>query len=47
MAQWLRVRTALPEVLGSNPSNYMVAHNIYNEIDALNTGTVYLDIINE
>jgi hypothetical protein len=25
----------------------MVAHNIYNEIDALNTGTVYLDIINE
>jgi hypothetical protein len=27
MAQWLRALTALPEVLSSNPSNYMVAHN--------------------
>ena len=27
MAQWLRAVTVLPEVLSSNPSNYMVAHN--------------------
>jgi hypothetical protein len=27
MAQWLRARTALPEVLSSCPSNQMVAHN--------------------
>ena len=27
MAQWLRSLTALPEVLSSNPSNHMVAHN--------------------
>jgi hypothetical protein len=27
MAQWLRAPTALPEVLSSIPSNYMVAHN--------------------
>jgi hypothetical protein len=27
MAQWLRALTALPEVLGSIPSNHMVAHN--------------------
>ena len=27
MAQWLRALTALPKVLSSNPSNYMVAHN--------------------
>jgi hypothetical protein len=27
MAQRLRALTALPEVLSSNPSNYMVAHN--------------------
>jgi hypothetical protein len=27
MAQWLRALTALPEVLSSNPSNYMMAHN--------------------
>jgi hypothetical protein len=27
MAQWLRVQTALPKVLSSNPSNHMVAHN--------------------
>ena len=27
MAQWLRALTALPEVLSSNPSNHMVAHN--------------------
>jgi hypothetical protein len=27
MAQWLRALTALPEVLNSNPSNHMVAHN--------------------
>jgi len=27
MAQWLRALTALPEVLRSNPSNHMVAHN--------------------
>jgi hypothetical protein len=26
MAQWLRAQTALPEVLSSIPSNYMVAH---------------------
>jgi len=26
-AQWLRAPTALPEVLSSIPSNYMVAHN--------------------
>ena len=27
MAQWLRVLTALPEVLSSIPSNHMVANN--------------------
>ena len=27
MTQWLRALTALPEVLSSNPSNHMVAHN--------------------
>jgi hypothetical protein len=27
MAQWLRVPTALPEVLSSISSNHMVAHN--------------------
>jgi hypothetical protein len=27
MVQWLRTLTALPEVLSSNPSNYMVAHS--------------------
>jgi hypothetical protein len=27
MAQWLRVLTALLEVLSSNPSNHTVAHN--------------------
>jgi hypothetical protein len=27
MAQWVRAQTALPKVLGSNPSNHMVAHN--------------------
>ncbi|XP_038937965.1 voltage-dependent calcium channel gamma-7 subunit isoform X1 [Rattus norvegicus] len=27
MAQWLGALTALPEVLSSNPSNHMVAHN--------------------
>jgi hypothetical protein len=27
MAQWSRALTALPEVLSSNPSNHMVAHN--------------------
>jgi hypothetical protein len=27
MAQWLRVLTALPRVLISNPSNHMVVHS--------------------
>jgi hypothetical protein len=27
MVQWLRALTALLEVLSSNPSNHMVAHN--------------------
>ena len=27
ITQWLRALTALPEVLGSIPSNHMVAHN--------------------
>jgi len=27
MAQWLRALTVLPEVLSSNPSNHMEAHN--------------------
>jgi hypothetical protein len=27
MAQRLRALTALPEVMSSNPSNHMVAHN--------------------
>jgi hypothetical protein len=27
MAQWLRELTALPEVMSSNPSNHMAAHN--------------------
>jgi len=26
-AQWLKALIALPEVLNSNPSNHMVAHN--------------------
>jgi hypothetical protein len=26
MAQWVRVLTALPKVLSSNPSNHMVAY---------------------
>jgi hypothetical protein len=28
MAQWLRALATLPEVLSSNPSNHMVAHNL-------------------
>jgi hypothetical protein len=28
VAQWLRALIALPEVLSSNPSNHMVAHNL-------------------
>jgi hypothetical protein len=32
MAQWFRALAALPEGLSSNPSNHMVAHNIYNGI---------------
>jgi hypothetical protein len=27
MAQWLRALTAFPEVLSSNPSKHVVAHN--------------------
>lgn len=27
ISQWLRVKAALPENLGSIPSNYMVSHN--------------------
>jgi hypothetical protein len=27
MAQLVKALTAIPEVLSSNPSNYMVAHN--------------------
>ena len=27
MAQWLRALSALPEVMSSNPSNHMLAHN--------------------
>jgi hypothetical protein len=27
MAQWLRMLTALPKFLSSNPSNHMVVHN--------------------
>ena len=27
MAQWFRALTTLPEVLSSDPSKYMVAHN--------------------
>ena len=27
MAQWLRALSAVPEVMSSNPSNHMVAHN--------------------
>jgi hypothetical protein len=27
MAQWVRALAALPEVLSTNPSNHMVAHN--------------------
>jgi hypothetical protein len=27
MAQWVTALKALPKVLRSNPSNYMVAHN--------------------
>jgi hypothetical protein len=32
MAQWLRALTVLPKVLSSIPSDYMVAHTIYNGI---------------
>ena len=35
MAQWLRAPTALPEVLGSTPSNHMVVHNYVMRSDAL------------
>jgi hypothetical protein len=47
MAQWLRALTALPEVLSSNPSNHMVAHNhlywdlMYSSGVCLKTVTVY------
>jgi hypothetical protein len=44
MAQWLRALTALPKVLSSNPSNYMVAHN-HPFLVHLKTATVYLDIM--
>jgi hypothetical protein len=50
IAQWLRALTALPEVLSSNPSNHMVAHN-HNERHPLQGGlkiaTVDLHIINK
>ena len=50
MAQQLGALTALPEVMSSNPSNHMVAHNHTNEIwhpllECLRTATVYLDTI--
>jgi hypothetical protein len=44
LAQWLRVQTALPKILSSNPSNYTVAHN---HLECLKTTTVYLHIINK
>jgi hypothetical protein len=50
MAQWIRVVTALPEVLSSDSGNHMVVHN--NEIrlpllECLKTATVYFHIINK
>jgi hypothetical protein len=44
MAQQVRVLTALPKVLSSNPSNHMVAHNHPLLVVHL-TATVYLLII--
>ena len=52
MAQWLRVLTALPEVLSLIPSNTWWLTTICNEIcfpllECLKTATVYLHIINK
>jgi hypothetical protein len=47
MAQRLRALTALPEILSSNPSNYMVAHDPLLVLSSLKTATVYLHIINK
>jgi hypothetical protein len=47
MAQWLSALTALPEVICSNPSNHMVAHNhllwdpIHSSSVCLKTAAVY------
>jgi hypothetical protein len=37
MAQQVRALTALPEVLSSNPSNHMVAHNLLYSYNVLIT----------
>ena len=42
MAQRLRALTDLPEVLSSNPSNHMVAHNRCPLLVCLKTATVHL-----
>ena len=38
LAQWLRVPTALPKVLSSNPSNHIVAHNHWKQNLMLSSG---------
>jgi hypothetical protein len=35
MAQWLRALSTLPEVLSSNPSNHMVAHDQPSVMDLM------------
>ena len=49
MPQRVRALTALPKVLSSNPSNYMMTHTPVMRSDALfwclKTATVYLSII--
>jgi hypothetical protein len=45
MAQWLRILSPFPEVLGSIPSNQMVAHNHLSWGLVLSSGTqVYMQI---
>jgi hypothetical protein len=52
VAQWLRTLTALPEVLSSNPSNHMVAHNWLSVMgsdafEATNVLLIYIYKINK
>jgi hypothetical protein len=47
MAQWLRARTALPEVLSSIPSNHVVAHNHLSRELMPSSGLWYLYTLNK